>query len=128
VAVQPPPPVPHPAEGVAPGKSQRTAGLVVAGAGLAGLAVGGVFGALALGKDRAATNAGCDARTCPTAAGVQDTSDALTLARVSPWSFVFGAGVAAGGVTIWLTAPRSATATSAWIAPALGGAVLGGSF
>ena len=128
VVVQPPPPAPPPVEGIARGKAQRTAGIVVAGAGLAGLAVGGVFGALALGKDHAATNAGCDASTCPTAAGLQDTSDALMLARVSTWSFVVGAVVAAGGVTLWLTAPKTATATSAWIAPAPGGAVLGGSF
>jgi hypothetical protein len=128
VIAQPPPPAPPPSEAIAPGKAQRTAGLVVTAAGLAGIAVGGVFGALALGKDSAATNAGCDASTCPTAAGLQDTHDALTLARVSTWSFVVGAVVAAGGLTLWLTAPKAAPSATVWLAPSLGGAALGGSF
>jgi hypothetical protein len=129
VVVTPPPvPIPPPPEVAAHGTAQRTAGIVLTGAGVAGLAVSGVFAGLALTKDHAATNAGCDASTCPTTAGVQDSNDALTLARVSTWSFVVGAVVAVGGVTLWLTAPRATPSPSAWLAPSLGGAVLGGSF
>ena len=126
--VTPPPLVPRPLDRVPSGRSQRTAGIVVAGAGLAGLAVSGAFAAFAVTKDRAASRAGCDSTTCPTAAGLQDSNDALTLARVSTWSFVVGAVVAAGGVTLWLTAPKAAPSPSAWLAPSLGGATLGGTF
>jgi hypothetical protein len=126
--VVPPPPVARPPDRVAPGHAQRTAGIVVAGVGLAGLAVSGAFAVFAVTKDRAATRAGCDATTCPTTAGLQASNDALTLARVSTWSFVVGAAVVVGGITLWLTAPKTTSGTTAWLAPSLGGAVLGGSF
>ena len=95
--------------------------------GLATVGVGAVFGAFAMSRASAATNAGCDKTTCPTPASLQDSNDALTFARVSTWAFVAGAVVAAAGLVVFFTAPKSPK-TTAWIAPALGGVALGGSF
>jgi serine/threonine-protein kinase len=104
VVTAPPPPTPPPPP---PSSGQRIAGITITVAGVATVAAGAVFGAFAIGRNSAATDAGCDKTTCPTNAGIDATNDALTFARVSTWTFVAGAVVAAAGLVVWLTSPSS---------------------
>ncbi len=124
-----PPPAPPPAP--APSNGQRIAGIVVTSLGLTTVAVGAVFGAFAIGRNGAASDAGCDKTTCPTPAGIDATNEALTFARVSTWTFVAGAVATAVGLVVWLTAPSSSVhRTGVFLAPASSGwgAALGGAF
>jgi hypothetical protein len=100
--------------------AQRIAALVVGGAGVAGVVLGGVFGAMAKSKwDEALT--GCrgpeGTRCSDTAIGLGD--DAATQATVSTVGFVAGGVLVAGGVVLWLTAPSAKpAATAARLRPA----------
>lgn len=80
-----PPPPPAPSS-----SSVRTAGLVTGGIGLAGVAVGALFGVLAIDRDNAARGAGCDATTCPTTGALGLSNDAKTFALASDVAFVAG--------------------------------------
>ena len=124
VAPPPPPPsTPTPTTPPPPPSSaQRIAGITMTAVGASTVAVGVVFGAFAIGRNNAATNAGCDQTTCPTTAGIDATHDALVFARVSTWTFVAGAVVAAAGLVVWLTAPSASRSTGLRLTPAgLGG-------
>ncbi len=86
------------------GGTQRTVGLVVGGAGIAGLTAGAIFGILTIKKrdDSAAHCAGsvCDAQ------GVQAHDDAQTLGLVSTIGFGVGAAALVTGAILYFTAPR----------------------
>jgi hypothetical protein len=88
----------------APPRPQRTAGYVVTGIGAAGLAVGGVFGYLALSaKNRQTDN--CSPSACPdrqTAATAHDS--AKTNGTISTIAFAAGAAVATVGIVLIATA------------------------
>jgi hypothetical protein len=90
------------------GDGQRTVGLWVGGVGIAGLAVGSVFGVLAT-------------TTWNTAQKDQSNDEehtASTYATVSTVAFVAGGVALATGAVIWLTAPRSSPgSTSAALVP-----------
>ncbi len=113
-APQPPPPprpvpVPTAPEQVArsSGSAQRIAGFVVVGAGVAGLAVGGVFGLLAKHSyDSATATCGTVPTNC-TSQGVDDGATAYAQATVSTAAFIAGGTLLAGGLVIALTAPKS---------------------
>jgi hypothetical protein len=120
-----PPPVPLPAPNVAPlpvaltepvpvatspASGQRIAGIVVGVAGVVGLGLGAVFGGLAASDWSSAktycTGMPSSCTTRSSSMGVQDENSATTMATLSTVSFIAGGVLAAGGVVVFLTAPR----------------------
>jgi hypothetical protein len=90
------------------GSTQRTIGLVTGGVGIAGLAVGTVFGVLASSSWKSAEN-DCPAKAgCPSNA-VNERSTALTDATLSTVGFIAGGVLAATGVVLFFTAPKGTT-------------------
>jgi hypothetical protein len=111
----PPPPPPPPVAAVAEKPAEastgrrplRTLGLVIGGVGVTGLVVGGVTGGIALAKSNASQNDCASASNCPNhAAAVSDHSAAQTLSTVSTITFIVGGAALAGGVSLYLLAPR----------------------
>jgi hypothetical protein len=99
------------------GKMQRTLGLVAGGAGVAGIAVGAIFGVLSKGTyDDAKTHCPAGPASCD-AQGVQGGDSAHTQATVSTVGFVAGAVLLGGGAALYLTAPKSGQVS---LAPAVG--------
>ncbi|MEO8799943.1 MAG: hypothetical protein ABI551_18750 [Polyangiaceae bacterium] len=129
VTSTPAPPVRMPDDqGSTRGNGQRVVGLIVGGVGLAGVGVGAVFGLVASGTYH-------DAQThCPTsttcdADGVSGGSSAHTQASISTIAFIAGGALVAGGVVLYLTAPKHggvSVQTSA--GPGAVGLRLGGTF
>jgi hypothetical protein len=104
-----PPPAPA-------GSPLRTAGFVLGGVGLVGVALGAVTGGLTLAKKGAITD-GCHDHLC-TADGKAAADSAQTLGLVSTVGFVAGGAALAAGVVLVLVAPSSAKApTKTGIAP-----------
>lgn len=99
--------------------SLSTIGLATAGTGVVGIALGAFFG-LTASSEKA--DARCPDNVCdPSAGGNADKlRDAKTSGNVSTLFFVAGGVVAAGGLTLYLLAPRSQSGTSARLQPALG--------
>jgi hypothetical protein len=97
----------------APGSTwgaQKTAGVVLGGAGLVGLVVGSVFAAKAAGKngDSLPHCLPADVMKCdPT--GVALRGQAFNAAHVSTGTFLAGGVLLAGGIVVFATAPRSAS-------------------
>ena len=96
------------------GHKQRVAGVVTGAVGVAGVALGSVFGLLAssaLSKSRTE----CSSPTmCPQHPGaVSDYQNASTDGTVSTVGFIAGAVLVGGGVTLFLTARSAAPARSA---------------
>jgi len=124
-----PNPKPRAAESPRPASTQRTIAIAVAGAGVAGLVVGGVGGALSLSA-RGRAKDSCPEATyhfrCPTQEGTDDWNAATTAGNVSTIGFVVGGVALAGAAVLWLTAPSSSTKTRAGISPS--GLHLEGSF
>jgi len=110
-------------------RPQRTTALVVGGAGVVALGVGSVLGLSAKSTyDGAACGMAAhasDPNAC-TGAGLSDRTSAGTKADVSTVLFVVGTLAAAGGVVLWLTAPRPAGATTLGLVVTPGGAALRG--
>jgi hypothetical protein len=76
--------------------------------GVAGLAVGGIFAGLA------ASSYGTAQKECPSHTGcssqaMSDRSSATTLGAVSTVGFIAGGVLLAGGLTLFLTAPKNVT-------------------
>lgn len=107
----------------APGKGQKTIGLIVGGVGVAGLAVGAITGLMAssakserdgLLKDNGCTKPeGSDTQVCSSTlrADVQKNindkqSSAETLATVSTIGFIAGGVLVVGGAVLFFTAPK----------------------
>jgi hypothetical protein len=84
--------------------------LVTGGIGLAGVAVGALFGVLAIDRDNAARGAGCDATTCPTQSALAISADAKTFAVASDIAFIAGGVLVITGIVCLLAAPRSPAA------------------
>jgi hypothetical protein len=119
-SVSPLPPPPPAAEG----SSLKTAGVITGAVGGAGLAVGAVFGALAFAtKDSHCTNDLCDPGT---------TSTVHTQGDVSTFGFIAGGILIAGGVTMFLVAPKrtnepaTIVAFAPMVAPSAGGIQVAG--
>jgi serine/threonine-protein kinase len=116
-----------------PSNTQRTVGLVVAGAGVVGLGVSGVLALIANGKKQdSLKDCPHDPNVCD-ATGVSLRNDALSAGDAATVAFVLGAAALAGGGILWFTAPRSDAASTSgsaapagrWaVSPTLGGAVL----
>jgi hypothetical protein len=113
------------------GKGQRIAGIVVGGAGVVGLAVGSVLGLGAHSKYNDALNGHCGgvANACDST-GVADGSSAHSEATASTIVFIAGAALVAGGVVLYLTAPKGTTTGAVTVSPTVGfqsaGVSLGG--
>jgi hypothetical protein len=89
----------------------RTAGFVVGGVGIAGLAVGTIFGVLAFSKESQAHDV-CPDAGCATPEGVNLHDSARTFATVSTIGFAAGALLTAGGLFLVLTAPKDPASAS----------------
>ena len=100
--MRPPPPGPA-VEGPPRGGTQRVLGLAVAGVGLAGIAVGTVFGLQASSKNDDA-GAHCHGNLCD-AEGIRLDKQGRDDATISTIAFIAGGTLAAGGLVILLTAP-----------------------
>ncbi|HEY3816603.1 MAG TPA: hypothetical protein VGL81_05505 [Polyangiaceae bacterium] len=119
----PPTPAPPPPAPSTPGSTQRVLGVVLGAAGIAGIAVGSVFGVLAGGhKSDAAPH--CSGTECD-ATGISDLSDARSSATVSTIAFIAGGAVLAGGVVLYLVAPRGPSSTGLVLAPGSSGSMAG---
>jgi hypothetical protein len=102
------------AAGAGSGSPYRTVGIVVAGVGLAGLAVGAGFGADAIAKK---SDANCPDNVCGAHGNAGALRDAGTAADVSTVSFIAGGVLTASGVLTWLLAPTHAAERRAWVRP-----------
>ncbi len=117
-----PTPAPTPpaenASRAAPGATQRTVGLVVAGVGVVGLGLGTVFGLSAKSKQSDA-EAHCNAadKCDPTGLGLRQ--DGLHAATLSTVFFVVGTAAVAGGAVLYLIAPKGDAKAGLAVAPAL---------
>lgn len=117
-----PPPAPEPN---APVPRQRIAGWILVGAGATSFLVGLGFAGAALGAE-GATKGLCVGSVCRDAGAVANHERAKTLALAADLMLGFGIALAATGVVLVLTAPRSRVAVS--LAPWAGGLSLGGTF
>jgi hypothetical protein len=129
-AVAPPPasPAPPPPSEQPPpqsaGSTQRTIGLVAGGAGIVGIAVGSVFGVMAMGSESSSKNL-CPTSACSNAAAVSDDSNARSQATVSTVAMIAGGVVLAAGAVIFFTAPKARSATAIRVMPAVGAGEVG---
>lgn len=95
------------------GPAQRTVGIVLGAAGIAGLAVGGVFTGLALSRrDEASGRCSADASFCD-ATGLERYEAAHDAASVATVAIIAGAALLVGGVVLYLTAGPKRAAPAA---------------
>jgi hypothetical protein len=112
----------------------RPVGIASMGVGAAGLSVGAILGALAIGKV-SDVHRNCPTNPCPNASAVSDNQSAGQLADASTGAFIAGGVLAAAGILMFTVAPSSRTeaapaAPAALMHPVLGPgyAGVGGSF
>jgi hypothetical protein len=97
----------------------KTVAVVVAGAGVVGVALGAVFGLGAKSdNDQALQN--CRTSTLCSDKGLSLTQSAKSAATASDIAFGVGAAAIAAGVVIWITAPRASAATGIRAVPVIG--------
>ena len=119
---------PPPPSDLAPsgGSSQKTVGLVVSGAGVVVFGVGVILGAVAKSKAND-TGTNCVGDAC-NQAGLDTRKSALDTGKVGTVLGVVGLLGVAGGVALFLTAPKDAPATGLRVSPMWGGLAMGGGF
>ncbi len=93
------------------GSGMRAAGIVVGSVGIVLLGVGTAFGFVAKSKNDD-SNAQCSGSAC-TARGLELTDSARSAATVSTITFVVGGAAVAGGILLYVLAPRGSSSTSA---------------
>ncbi len=90
--------------------TQRTVAIAVAGAGVAGIAVGAIAGAMSL-SSRSSAEESCPSEVyafrCPTVQGTDDWNSATTAGNVATVGFIVGGAALAGAAVLWFTAPSS---------------------
>ncbi|MCB9588689.1 MAG: hypothetical protein H6718_24985 [Polyangiaceae bacterium] len=128
-----PAPGPRGDEGTSDGSGQRTAGIIVGGLGLAGIAVGSVFGLQAISKNSDAEKFCPRGSECDSQQGVDLTDDAKSAATVSNIAFGVGAAALIGGLVLYFTAPDKPQAArlqrNRWqVSPVFGGGTTGFGF
>jgi hypothetical protein len=98
-------------------------GVVTGVVGLGGIAVGSVFGLVAKSHQ---SDAGphCSGTECD-ATGISALSDARSAATVSTIGFIAGGAVLAGGVVLYLVAPRGPSTTGLSVSPGSAGSTAG---
>jgi hypothetical protein len=115
------------------GSGLRVAGVVLGAVGVAGLGTSLALGLAARGKSESA-DAFCSGRACQSEQGVTLARDAGTLATAGTVTFIASLALAAGGIALYVAAPRGGAAPSASVrvAPLLaagtGGMSVYGSF
>jgi len=111
------------------GSSQKTIGLVVGGVGIAGLALGTVFGLMASSSWSTAQS---EQQKGQYPNDSNDQKTASTQATISTVGFIAGGVLVAGGALLWLTAPSASSTTTVGLVPSVapggGGALLRGTF
>jgi hypothetical protein len=117
----PPAPVAAQREAAGRASAQRTVAFVVGGVGVAGLALGGIFGALSIGahgsyEKNCGSNIGAPPGQC-NATGVTGESDAATKGTISTIAFVGGGVMVAAGAVLFLTAPAHASSPEIGMGP-----------
>jgi len=108
--VEPPPSAPVVADVRTDSSSrstQKTWGLIVGAAGIAGLGVGSYFGVQALSGSSQAKQT-CPNAACPAPDAVQQNNDAKTDARIADVGFAVGVGALVAGSLLYFLAPPSA--------------------
>ena len=110
---------------------QRTMGLVVGAAGIVGVGVGSFFGVRAISKNSEAEEVCPVSPRCPDRRGPALTDEANNAATAANIAFGVGLAALAGGVVLYLTAPKTDGAAGtgtlkAQVGP--GSILLGGSF
>jgi hypothetical protein len=115
-------PAPAYAPASSSGNAQRIVGIVAVGAGIAGVAVGSVFGVVAMSKNNEALQPqNCRTSKLCNQSGLSLTADANDAATVSTIAFGVGAAAIVGGLVLWWTAPTTpATATRMRVTPLVG--------
>jgi hypothetical protein len=112
------------------GDTQRIVGIVLGGAGLASLAVGGLLALSA--KNKYNDSLGFCTKENPNlcnATGVQERNDARSEGNVATVFVGAGGALLAAGVVTWLTAPHAAKpATGLQVVPTLGGVMARGAW
>ena len=112
------------------GSGRKTLGLVVAGAGVVAMGVGGILGLSAKSKYDGAS---CTGNLCD-GPGLQTREDARSKGNLATVVFAVGAAALIGGGVLWLTAPSGDSTAAQGSGPkltagvSLGGVVIGGSF
>jgi hypothetical protein len=89
--------------------TQRVLAIAAGAVGLAGVAVGTVFGVEALSK-HSATQQECQGNVC-SSSGLQDVDSGKSAGNVSTVAFSVGAAALVGGAVLWLTAPSGRSST-----------------
>jgi hypothetical protein len=105
---------------------RRVLGIAIGAAGIAGLAVGGIFGGMASSAWNKASGE-CPMHTGCSAPAISDRNNAATFATVSTVGFIAGGVLVAGGLTIYLTAPKD-KAPAVGLRWVPGGFVVAGTF
>jgi hypothetical protein len=96
-----------------PGSTQKTVGFVVGGVGIAGIAVGSVFGIMASSKWSSSKSECASPSSCNSYAGaVTDHDTAVTDATISTIALVAGGAALVTGILLEIAAPRESTATA----------------
>jgi hypothetical protein len=129
-AVEAPPPQGDQASATGTGDTQRLAGWITGGAGVAAMGVGIIVGLVAKSSYDGAS--GCSGTTCTSTTGFNTSNSAIGTGNVATAIFVVGALATTAGVVLWLTSPKAPSATAG--APSLnvgltfGGAMARGTF
>ncbi len=111
-----------------PGGTQRVIGVVVAGVGVVGVAVGAIFG-LKTFSQWSSAQSDCQSTTnCDHSKAVDERSSAMTSSTISTIGFIAGGAFLAGGAVLYFTAPKASSKPTIGFAPTLGGGVIQGTF
>jgi hypothetical protein len=119
----------EPAPAVAPSEglgTQRVLAIVVASAGVAGVAVGSVFGIMASSKWSSAQS-DCNPNCTSSSPAIGERSDAQNDATVATVAFVAGGAAIVAGAVLFFTAP-TATKVAPLVGPGVSGLVVSGRF
>ncbi|HEY2512208.1 MAG TPA: hypothetical protein VGI39_15180, partial [Polyangiaceae bacterium] len=124
-AVPPPAADAAPPSPSAPLPPLRIAALATGAGALVGLGIGSGYGISALVLR---SQASCQGTVCPDDGSARKLTDAKNSAQISTIAFAAGAGLAAVGIGLWFLAPKASDRTALYLAPVMGGAVVGGVF
>ena len=86
--------------------TQKILAIVSGSIGLAGVGIGTFFGLQSMSKHSTAS-AACPRAQCPDASGSDLWNDARTSGNISTVAFIVGGAGVAGGLALWLTAPKA---------------------
>jgi hypothetical protein len=106
------------------GDTQRLIAYAAGGAAVFALGLGTAWGLQAIS---ARNDSRCANGACSNQAGVEAQQEGLDAGNRATVAFIVGGVLVAGGVALWMTAPRANTGVAAWVAPSAqpGGACAG---